>query len=269
MTRALLIALLAVPGLALADSPAMVTTARGTVTQADGTAAPTPPFLLQDGQSLSVAAGGVVVVLYQGQATQISGPATVSRDTLKTRATTADASVAVLDELLTRGASTATAGASRGVGDVRVVRPVPGSDGLGPHEIRWECGGCGPQEVRVQDLLEDSTLWTGTGDGSVTYDGPALPPGAYAVVLGGRDHVFTVADAPVQEKAREAAKAAEAAAAGLDDAARAATVASVYLQAGLPTEALYTIDAALAAHPGDPTLTELRATFEARAGVGR
>lgn len=259
---------------ALAGSPAMVTTVQGEVALVEGedrAEAPSPPFLLEDDRTLALGEGALVVVLYQGHATQIAGPATVDRASLAPREGERVADADVLDDLLGRHTSTAPTGASRGVGDLKLVRPVPGSPVLDAPTIAWRCDDCGPQQVQVVDLLAGETLWTSEGHGSLAYDGPDLPPGAYSVVIAGRDHAFTVAEADRREQVRAAAKAARRAAddlpADAGPAMRTAVVASVYLQAGLPTEALYVIDAALAEHPDDERLKALREAFEARAGL--
>jgi hypothetical protein len=270
----LAIALLA-PAQAAAASPAMVTTARGTVQLVTGEEtrdAPAPPFLLEEGQSLSLDEGALVVVLFEGSATQLSGPASVDHASLKQPLSATRAGVDVLDELLARRVSTAATGASRGVGDIHLVRPVPGSTVIAPIAIAWRCEGCGPQKIEVHDLLEGQSVWSGTGTDTVAYAGPALAPGAYSVVLAGRDHAFTVVEADQRARAEQAVGAAreaakEMAAGVADAAAQTSVVASVFLQAGLPSEALYTIDAALEAHPDDAALVELREAFEAKAGL--
>jgi len=234
--------------------------------------APPPPFLLEEGQSLTLGEGALVVVLFEGNATQVDGPASVDHTSLQPPQRVTRAGVDVLDELLARRVSTAATGASRGVGDIHLVRPVPGSTVLAPATIAWRCEGCGSQEVEIHDLLEGRSLWTGTGTGAVQYEGPALGPGAYSVVLGGRDYAFTVVEPEQRTKAERAVEAAREAAkalvaGGADPAAQVSVVASVFLQAGLPSEALYAIDQALEAHPGDAALLQLRETFEARAGL--
>ncbi|MBW2254695.1 MAG: hypothetical protein JRI25_08880 [Deltaproteobacteria bacterium] len=260
---------------AAAASPAMVTTARGPVqlvTADEAHEAPPPPFLLEEGQSLTLGEGALVVVLFEGSATQVAGPTSVNHTSLKPPQQTTRAGVDVLDELLARRVSTAATGASRGVGDIRLVRPVPGSTVIAPVSIAWRCDGCSAQEVQIHDLLEGRTVWSGTGTDAVQYAGPALGPGAYAVVLDGRDYAFTVVEPEERVRAEQAVGAAreaakEMVAGGADIAAHTSVVASVFLQAGLPTEALYAIDLAVEAHPDDASLAELRATFEARAGL--
>jgi len=260
---------------ALAASPAMVTTARGPVTLVTGQEtrqAPPPPFLLEEGQSLALGEGALVVVLFEGSATQVEGPASVDHASLQPTQQVTRAGVDVLDELLARRVSTAATGASRGVGDIRLVRPVPGSTVLAPATIAWRCEGCGAQEVEIHDLLEDRSIWSGSGTGAVAYGGPALGPGVYSVVLDGRDHAFTVVEPEQRTKAERAVTAAREAATamaagGADPAAEVSVVASVFLQAGLPSEALYAIDQALEAHPDDASLLQLRETFESRAGL--
>jgi len=272
MIARLVVLALLVPTLAEA-APALVTTTRGGVeVVAAGTPHPAPaaPFVLQEGETLKVADGGLVVLLYEGHATQVSGPATLDHAGLKRPATTTQAGVDVLDELLTRHVSTAPTGASRGGGSATLVRPVPGSALATAHDLAWRCDGCGEQQVAVHDLLTGDVVWTGKGTEAVTYGGPALGAGAYAVVLQGRDYAFTVIDEAERTKVKSVVEVARSAAAGLDGedpAMHASIEAAVWFQAGLPSDGLWVVDQALKAHPADPGLVELRATLERRAGL--
>lgn len=265
--------LLGWPTLALAGAPALVTTARGAVQVLAGDAAheaPTPPFVLEDGQKLKLADGALVVVLFEGHATQIEGPASVDQGAFKAQASQPVEGVDVLDEILGRHVSTAPAGASRGGGDVFLVRPVPGSALTALHTVTWRCAACGNEQVTVSNLLTGDKVWSGAAKGSIAYGGPPLGAGAYAVTLGGPDFAFTVIDDSRRTAATRAAEAARTAGAAMnnaDEAARTSVEASVWLQAGLPTDALYVIDRARAAHPDDKGLETLQETFERRAGL--
>lgn len=260
--------------LALA-TPAMVTTCKGEVRVQGSDEALEAPFVLEDGQVLEVADGGMVVVLYQGAATQVEGPASVDHGTLAQAGASAGSDSDMLDELLSRGTSAAPTGATRAVGDLTLARPVPGSQLLALQTIRWDCDACGEQPVEVYSFRADEVLWTGTGAGTVAYGGPALAPGPYAVRVGTEEYSFSVAKADTATQVQSAQRSAENAVTdlqgqGVTDAATLLSVpTAVYLQAGMHTEALYLVDQALAETPGDPGLTALQGTLEERAGVAR
>ena len=267
---------LAVPWMAQAGSPAVVTTVVGDVKLVtDGTAGelPPPPVVLTEGQALQLVEGAMAVVLCGGSATKLTGPDTVGLDRLVASAPVESADVGALNDLLSRKTSTARPAASRGVGDASLLRPVPRTAIIAPTAIAWACDNCGTQQVQVYDFRADEVVWTGEGDGQVDYSGPELRPGAYYVVIGSRDYPFTVAPAEERARVEGALRALDGAAAtlaeqGLDDpASRVALDVAVLLQAEMPTEALYRIDAALAAHPDDAALKAQRATIEARAGL--
>lgn len=253
-------------------APSLVTTTKGDVDLVAGgrqTDAPAPPFLVAEGQSLALADGAMVVVLRGGAATQHLGPATI--DPAKLAApVAADAAV---DELLGRNASTARAGATR-AGEVLVV-PVPGTRQLDLGAIRWRCAPCTDETVEIFDFADDGIVWTGRGSGSATYTGPTLAPGAWGLRVAGREYTVVIAPADEAERVRRAVAVADAAAerlkaAGTTDPATLVSVpGSLLLQAGMPTEALERVDAALAAHPGDAGLVALRDAWERQAGVGR
>ncbi len=261
------------PSLAAAV-PAMVTTAKGDVHLLEGgedKAAPAPPFLLQETAKLELRDDAEVVLLYGGIANHLVGPRKVGLADLSTGSESA-ADRGALEDLLSKAVVTRRAAATRG-GGTRVSRPVPGTSVSSPRVIRWECDGCGEVEVQVYDFMNDKVLWTTKGTGQVDYAGPALEPGAYSVVVGGSDFPFSVPEKGQLDDVVAAREAADKQVdklrkAGLDnEAALAAVPATVYLQAGMPSEALYTIDAALAVHPDDPELKALLGEFEKRAGL--
>lgn len=262
--------------LVAAAAPAMVTTTRGgveLVRPSGPTPAPAPPFLLGEDEGLRLADGALVVVLHEGTATQLLGPREVARDDLKTREATAQAGAAALDALMTRRVELSSAGASRGGGAaIRLTRPVPGTRVVGLPYVEWACEGCGDEGVALYDFRNDRDVWRGVGERRVAYDGPPLEPGGYLLTLGERDHALTVASADEARELAELVAAAtramdDLAGAGADAAARTSILASVQLQAGYPSEALYTVDAALVANPGDPHLLALQASLERLAGL--
>ncbi|MES2643115.1 MAG: hypothetical protein V4850_26770 [Myxococcota bacterium] len=235
------------------DAPAMVTLVRGPVTLVQGgTSSPAPaaPFLLAVGQTLELGAGAHVVFLRQGGAFTVDGPKRVDPASF----TTAPAAADQVGALLQKRTSLGSAGASRAVGLV-LTRPVPRAPALALREIRWRCDACGPQEVAVLDLRADTTVWTGTGDKTVPYGGPALAPGTYVVRVGTEEFALRVSP-PAEADAAVASARADSVA---DPADRAATVAAALLLAGYPTDALTTLEAA--------GLPELVAGYEKLAGV--
>ncbi len=266
-----LAALLVAPWRARAEAPMVVTTARGSVTlEIDGqeTPLPSPPFLVAPGQVLSLREGAMVVVLFQGSATKVLGPRRWRPEDISAGVDgAASDAVGALNDLLTRRVDTSRAGASRA--GLRLERPVARTVLLRPRTIRWSCDDCGEQQVQLYDVRADRVVWSATGASQVTYDGPDLEPGAYYLQIGGDPYTINVAPAEERQRVTRALEAARAAAAGLEDdpAAAVSLSATVYLQAGMPSEALYLVDAALAEHPDDPALEGLRADYETRAGL--
>ncbi len=257
-------------------SPALVTTTRGSVElvrQGESVPAPTPPFILEDGASLNLGDEALVVVLFEGSATQLHGPREVGQDDLKTREAAPATRTSTLDSLLTARTQLSRAGASRAGGSqMHLTRPVPGAQVVAIPYIAWRCDVCPPTQVSVYDLRNDVDVWTGEGTSQITYDGPALTPGAYLLALGDRDHAFTVVATEDSQRLTSLVEAASQASdelvgVGADIAARTSIIAAVYLQSGFPSEALYTIDKAVIQHPQDQALQSLRASFELRAGL--
>jgi len=230
--------LLVAAALAAETSPAMVTLVKGpvtVVTAGSASAAPAAPFLLPAGSTLQVGAGGRVVLLRQGGAHAVDGPATVDPAGLRVQGSASDAVAGLLE----KRTSLATAGASRG-GTLTVVRPVPQAPVLALGEIRWTCQACGTQDVSLVDLRADSTLWTARGEGSVTYGGPALRPGTYVVRVGTTESALRV---PARTEA-DALVAAAHLDAIADPTDRAAALGGTYLLAGYPTDALAVLEGA-------------------------
>lgn len=255
-------------------APALVTTTRGEVSvvrEGVASAAPAPPFVLAEGERLRVGDGGLAVLLAGGLATQVLGPRELATSDL-TPAPSGSGGGGSLDALLGRRTSVASAGASRGASDVRMIRPIPGSQVLSVPYVAVDCDGCGPVEVKLYDFGADRDVWRGRGGARIPYTGPALGEGAYLVGVGPREHAISVVSASERQEIEALVAAARSATdrwvgAEADPAARASVEAAVYLQAGFPSEALYTIDAALAAHPGDAALLELLRGYELRAGL--
>ena len=265
-----LLMIVVLPSWAWAVGPVVVTTVRGEVTLASGEALGAPPALVPAGQTLTVAVGVGVVVLWQGAALKFEGPCVVDPAELQAPDEGRTAQASALQGLLTRQGSTSRPAASRGAGSITLARPVAGLPLLSLGDVRWSCDGCGEIDVVVEDAREESVVWSTHGDGLVSYDGPALEPGSYYLRLGGVDHLFRVTAADHAAVVAEALSAADAVAATLpaaDPAARVGIVAAVLLHEGLITDALYRVDQALRDHPEDPHLEQLLDDFETRAGL--
>ena len=177
--------------------------------------------------------------------------------------------------VLEKEAYTGRVGATRGGGGVELLRPVPNASLLALQDIVWE-GDEGAQRVEVHDMtLTFDVVWAGTGAGRVTYDGPSLAAGEYAVKLGDQFVSFSVAEKSASAQVRGAVDEAKAAvdalrATGVEHRATLMSVAAgIYTHAGMPTEALYLVDAALSDAPNDADLLALRKAIESRSGVLR
>lgn len=272
MNRMLPLLGLLLPTFASAGDIALVTLSSGEVRAGDA-ASPAAPFVLEPGKPLTLAEGASVVVLFDGNASRFRGPRDLSLDDLSVdQAKRANASA--LAAVLSRDVSFAKAGASRG-GEVQLTRPLPGGTVVAPQDIRWSCDACGEQSVEIYAFLEDKTVWTGKGDGMASYAGPPLAAGPYLVRIGSREFSFTVADQATRERVNLARAAADTASEDLksqgvaDAAALVSIPAGVYLRSGLPSEALWLIDDAIAEHPKDAALQELRASYERQAGLAQ
>ena len=253
----------------------MVTTAKGTVnvvTAEKSESAPSPPFLVLDDQSLQLAEGAEVVLLYQGIANHLRGPRKVALTDLSSGSGSGEAKGA-LEDLLSKQVVTRRAAASRGGEGISLTRPVPGTDVGAPSTLRWSCDKCAEVEVSVYDFINDEVVWKKKGTAEVKYDGPKLVAGSYSVVIEGKDFPFNVPDAATLAKVEDARSAADAQAVdlakgGFDNAAAlTALPATIYLLAGMPTDALSTIEAAIDEHPDDKELKALLEAFEQKAGL--
>ncbi len=257
---------MALPAIAGGANPAVVTHTEGSVQLQVGghlSEAPLPPFLLQTDQSLVLGDGARVAVLNEGVAQAYPGPLTLGLANLGVPEVRS--APEGLDALLLRGASDARSGATRIDGPIQLTRPVPGSQVLSLGPIRWACEDCGPQSVQVVALPSGEVIWQGEGTDGVVYGGPAPREGLHAVTLAGRDHPFVVV--PATERTHAEQLLASVRSEGLSPLEQASLEAALLLQAGHPSDALVGLDAAAAAHSGDPAWAALVARFEERAGL--
>jgi hypothetical protein len=252
-------------------SPAMVTTTQGevsVVSAGHAASAPPAPFLLAEGAELKLADGAQVVVLYDGTAKRLTGPATVSRASMTGGKAHSGAgrATSMLDDLLSVQHSQASAGAHRG--GVALVRPLPGGDVLGLSTIRWRCDGCGEQVVEVVDFLEGHTVWTARGVGEVTYTGPALTGDSYQIAVGSERFTVYLADAGKRANLAKATQAAtapmEALRAQGDGVGEASVLSGLYAHIGLESDALWLLDSLAAKHPTEAGYAALAASLERR-----
>ena len=240
-------------------SSALVTAARGAVSLvAEQETQPPAPYVLDEAHALRVPEGAVAVVLYEGRAIQVTGPALVKTAELSGAGQANGQDPDVLGQLLERGTSTKQAGATR-AGGTTLTRPLAGAKVAGVPGFSWDCDGCGEQQVELTSFLDDSVVWTGSGTDSVTYAGPDLEPGPYAVKIGSHEFSFRVAD--------EGQAEVMSLVVGIDDPVlHAQAVAGLFAQSGFYSEALWTLDAARAEHDSDE-LEALTRELEKRAGL--
>jgi hypothetical protein len=258
--------------------PALVTSTSGKVEVVTGDkaeAAPAAPFAVQETQSLRLAAGASALVLNQGSAQQLTGPTEVKISSMGSAGEAKGNEQSSLASLLQKDTYTARVGATRGGVGTVLLRPAPDSTLVQLRSIQWHSEG-GPMTVEIHEMMTlFESVWSGTGTGRVVYDGGPLEPGEYAVHLDGKYLPFVVASA--KEKAASAAALAEVSThatalekSGVSDrAALLSLPAAIYMQARMPTEALYLVDAALEQKPQDPGLLKLRTDLEKKAGVQR
>jgi hypothetical protein len=246
-------------------SPALITLARGPVeiVSPTGTRSVTAPDRLQDGEALEVRAGGMAVVLADGKAQQLLGPARYITAPKAGAAGKTDSSVA-LARVLERQSSSASVGATRGDDALQLTCPVPDSPLVRLTDIRWACASCGETTAEIIDQQTFDVVWASSGKGSVVYVGPPLEPGAYAVRLGGDRYVsFSVVEpsavAEVQRVLEESRRLTEA----LGPTERASVEAAVLRQAGFATDALQAILGARREYPGTADLDSLLRSYEA------
>jgi hypothetical protein len=260
--------LLALTQLALAGNPALVTTARGSVTLVhdEATSQPAAPYVLAEGQALQIPEGSVVVVLFEGAAVQVTGPARLDHSQLSGASASSGGDADLLASLVTRGSDTRAAGATRSGEELTLSRPLA-LDRVGAlQELAWTCADCGEQTVEIHSFMDEELVWSGAGTDRLIYGGPALEPGPYTARVGEREFAFKVLppDDPALTQARQLS---EAVAGSLTaDQALEAEI-GIYATAGLLTEALWRADRALATLPEDAELKALRDELETRAGL--
>lgn len=242
-----------------AASPALVTAARGSVSLvAETETQPAAPYVLDDAHALRVPDGAVAVVLFEGRAIQVTGPALVKTAELAGAGQATGQDPSVLAGLIERGTSTKQAGATR-AGGTQLTRPIAGAKVADVPGFSWSCDGCGEQQVELTSFLDDEVVWTGAGTSSVTYNGPSLQPGPYALKVGSHEFSFRVAD--------EGQVEAMALVVGIDDPVLyAQAIAGLFAQSGFYSEALWTLDAARVEHDSDE-LEALTRELEKRAGL--
>ena len=248
-------------------APAMVTASNGGVTL-EGEDAPPAPYILNEGSALKLESGASIVVLYEGAATQVKGPATVRvGDLAGATVSDGDDALAALGDLMERTTSVASVGATRATGELTLTRPLSGSTVIQPAVIDWSCSDCGTQTVEIISFLDDEVVWTGSGEHHLVYDGPELSPGPYAVKVGAYEFSFKVAKSPEVATVEAAVGAAKAAVSNLDVASATSVISAVYLQADMPAEALRTVDEAIAANPDNAELKVQQHALEKRLGL--
>lgn len=243
--------------------PALVTAARGdiSVVAGDAESSPAAPYVLDESHALRVPAGATAVVLFEGRAVQITGPALVRIGDLEGAGAVTGQDPNVLAELVRRGSSAKPVGATR-AGGTSLSRPIAGDKVARVQSIAWSCEDCGEQTVTLTSFLDDEVVWTGQGADRVAYDGPALEPGPYALSVGGSEFSFRVEDPSQVEAAREAGGALPG-----DPILDAMVQSGVLAAGGYWSEALWTLDAAIEEHGPEADLVSLRQSFEARAGL--
>ncbi len=274
LALSLLTALVTAPLTARAgDAPVVLTTVRGDVALASGDALPEPPCVVQPGQVMTVGDGGLVVFLFQGAAIKVAGPAEIDPGELQIGNQEDSGRATALRSTFSRQASTARTAASRGAGDLQLLRPLAGQPVLALADIRWSCDGCGELEVSVENARDESVVFSGKGDGEADYVGGELPPGSYYLRIGDQDFSFLVPAAADRERIQGALDAAHQAAdelvtSGMGDPAMAASIpGAVLLHEGLLSDALFLVDRAVEQHPHDEALAALLADYETRAGL--
>ena len=260
--------LLALSQLAFAGNPALVTTAKGSVSlvQADAETQPAAPYVLAEGQALRVPEGAVAVVLFEGTAVQVTGPAKLDYSQLSGAKASAGGDSDLLASLVSRGSDVRTAGATRAAGELSLTRPLVQDKVAGLQDIAWSCADCGEQALELYSFMDDEVVWTGTGTGTAAYAGPQLSPGPYSLKVGGSEFAFKVLG-PQDPALSQARSLTESVVGGLQPDQALEAEIGIYATAGFLSEALWRVDAALVQHPQDAELQALKSELEARAGL--
>ena len=265
----MLIGLTALQGTAHAAA-LLVTMTSGNVhllTSAGKAPAPAPAFPVLTGQKLVLADGATAVVMHpMGGVHNIVGPRTVTPADVRQR-TKLDQSSPELGFVFAPREHTTVSTSMRGAGGFSLRRPIESTAMVMLREIRWRCGECDPLTVEVLGLPGAESLWTGTGTGAVSYDGPTLVPGTYGVRANDQIYAFVIAPAATQQEVAAAADQARALARELPLPERTSVEAGVWGYLGMPTEALSVIDRALAQTPNSTELQALRRSYESAAGL--
>ncbi|HBQ11910.1 MAG TPA: hypothetical protein DEF51_12425 [Myxococcales bacterium] len=185
--------------------PALVTFTHGDVHLGDRPA-PVVPFRVPRGTPLRLGEGARAVVLVKERASRLSGPSETDVYTLQPEAVVATSEAQGIEAMLAhdppRAVPPETSLLSPAPSEARLVRVwvgegVPGASARLP-DIAWRCDAdCGRTVTVRQVHPEPRTIWRGTGERAVDYDGPALVPGhRYELVLGEEVYRLEAAAAP-------------------------------------------------------------------------
>lgn len=184
--------------------PALVTFTHGDVRLGDAPAPPVP-FRVPRGTLLHLGEEARAVVLVKERPSRVEGPRELDVYSLQPEAVVATPEAAAIEALLEREPPRPVPPEetllSPAPSEARLVRVwvgegLPGASARLP-DLAWRCDeDCGRTATVRQLEPERRTVWRGSGDRAIDYDGPPLEPGhVYELVLG--DVVYRLeAEAP-------------------------------------------------------------------------
>ena len=259
----LVIVFLLIPNVTLADV-LLITRTVGTVSVKDASGekpAAKTAFPLLETQTLVVSADAMAVVLKGGKAKQIIGPKEISTKDFQNQPDPSPQNSS-LTKLLSKKSSISNVGATRSGSQFSLQRPLTVGSLIALQKIAWSCNNCGEQSVAVVHMESFETLWSTKATGVVSYDGPDLKPGEYALQINDQYLSFRVADSEEQTLVQESLMAVKESSASLSLIDRVSIEVALWNQADMPTEALYHLDEHLRNDPKNIDLKQLIENYQ-------
>ena len=247
-------------------APLLITRTSGTVeVDNNGTksAAPKTTFALLDGQTLHIAEGALATIVSSGKAEQIVGP-----KSLTTKDAIGSADVAShkssLETVLNRQNSAANVGATRSKNGFQVTLPIPDSRTLDLERIQWVCTKCDFEQIEIWKLEGFQQVWTSPvslSDRAITYTGPTLAPGEYAVKINDIYSGFEVLGTEDRATIEEALQESERLAKDLSTIDKLSVEAAVLWNFGLWGGTIKLLDDVLESDPQNQAVKDLKAAY--------
>lgn len=247
-------------------APVLVTRTTGNVEiEQNGTKSSVPQttFALMDDQTLHIPAGALATVVSSGKAEQITGPkAFTTKESIGSNDVAKQTSS--LDVVLNRQNSAANVGATRSLKALQVKNPLPDSRSLKVEKIQWSCTDCNFKTVEVWQMDGFKPIWSGSvssGDRALTYDGPILESGEYAIKIDDTYSGFEIIHPDEAAVIQQAIAESQSLSKGLAQIDQISIEVGLLWNYGLWGEAFQRIDAELEKSPQNEELKQLKQSY--------